>query len=336
MNIPVNTILCGDALRKLKTLPGNSVNCIVTSPPYWGLRDYNVSGQLGMEETPQKYIRRLVKIFRECKRVLCEDGSLWLNIGDSYASASKNRTDEQATRKSNLKGSKGTQISCKNQPNKLVAGLKPKDLVGIPWMLAFALRGDGWYLREDIIWNKPNPMPESVKDRCTRGHEYIFHLTKSKRYYHDAESIKTPAKYVGIKGMDASGYKDEKKFDGKHSDKQRGHSRRHAGFNDRWDNMTTSEQMSVKANKRSVWTVATRPFKEAHFATFPPALITDCVKAGCPTGGIVLDPFIGAGTTAVVACELDRRYIGIELNADYIKIAEKRIGEALKTLNRVA
>lgn len=329
MDFTINDILCGDALKLLKKLPCNSIHCIVTSPAYWGLRDYGVKGQLGMEETPQKYVQRLMRYMKECYRVLRNDGTMWLNIGDCYAAAPKKRTVEQATRKSTLTGSKGTQISCKDQINKVTGDLKPKDLVGIPWMVAFAMRKAGWYLRCDIIWNKPNPMPESVSDRPTKAHEYIFLLTKSDRYFYDAEAIKTPAKYPGITGMDASRFKDAKTYNGKHSDKQRGHGRRHAGFNDRWDNMTAREQMSMGANKRSVWTIPTKPFPEAHFATFPPELITDCIKAGCPEGGIVLDPFMGAGTTGIVAAKLNRRYLGFELNPKYVEMSKKRLHKEL-------
>jgi DNA modification methylase len=318
VKMKVNEIYHGDALEQLRLLPDKSVNCIVTSSPYWNLRDYQVDGQIGMEDTPQKFISVLVEIFAECHGVLKNDGTLWVNIGDSYADGSKKRNTEQACRGSNLKGGKDSQIACKNQKQKTGIGLKPKDLVGIPWMLAFALRDWGWYLRQDIIWSKPNPMPESVTDRCTRSHEYIFMFSKSAKYYYDHESIKTVAKYPGIAGMDASGYKDAKMFNGKHSDKQRGHSRKHAGFNERWNKMTLEEQQSLNANKRSVWNVATKPFSGAHFATFPPELIVDCIKAGCPVNGIVLDPFFGAGTTGVVARKLGRNFIGIELNERYI------------------
>jgi DNA modification methylase len=327
--LALNTILTGDAYKMLKTLQDESVHCIVTSPPYWGLRDYGVKGQIGQEPTPEKFIHEMVKVFREAKRVLKKDGTLWVNIGDSYAAAPKKRTSEQAARKSTLTGSKGTQIACKDQIKKTVEGLKPKDLVGIPWMLAFALRADGWWLRQDIIWSKPNPMPESVTDRCTKSHEYIFMFSKSSKYFYDHEAIKTEPKYWGVTGMDGSGYKDAKKYNGKHSDKQRGHSRRHAGFNQRWDAMSTKEQMSMGANKRSVWHIPTKPFPDAHFATYPEELIVDCIKAGCPEGGVILDMFFGAGTTGLVARKLNRNFIGIELNPEYVTIAEKRLQKEL-------
>lgn len=362
----INQILQGDALKMLRKLPTESVHTIVDSPPYWKLRDYGIAGQIGLERTPEIYIKHLVKIFRECKRVLRHDGTLWLNIGDSYAASEKNRTPEQATFKSNLKGSKDAQIAACHQPSKLVGGLKPKDLVGIPWMLAFALRADGWYLRSDIIWSKPNPMPESVTDRPTKSHEYIFLLSKSKQYYYDAAAIRTQ---LIEHSQNIYPFSDATKKDvllrqrGK-SDKQRGHSRKHAGFNERWDNMSVAEQMANGANKRSVWTVATQPFKDAHFATFPPNLIVDCIKGGtseygccaecgspyergkelwqkkciCDTDeimpAIVLDPFFGAGTTGLVAQKLGRNFIGIELNPAYINIAKKRLQDELGLFNQ--
>lgn len=302
MIFKLNHIICGNTLPILRQMESESVHCVVTSPPYFALRNYGMSEQIGLESTPEIYVATLVEIFKEAKRVLRNDGTLWLNIGDSYAASGK---------------------------NKIVSGLKPKDLIGIPWMLAFALRADGWYLRSDIIWSKPNPMPESIKDRPTKSHEYIFLLSKNPIYYYDSESIKTKAKYHDLKGMDAGGFKDARSFKGKHADKQRGHSQRHAGFNERWDNMSVKEQMSLGANKRSVWEVPTFPYAGAHFATFPPKLIADCIKAGCPVGGVVLDPFIGAGTTAVVCNDLNRNWLGIELNPDYVKLAQKRINKAL-------
>ena len=292
----LNKIYQGDCIDILRTLPDQSINCCVTSPPYFGLRDYGMAEQIGLEETPELFIARLVEVFHEVKRVLKDDGTLWVNMGDSYAN---------------------------------------KNLIGIPWMLAFALRSDGWYLRQDIIWSKPNPMPESVTDRCTKAHEYIFMLSKSSKYYYNHEAIKTPAKESTISQLsqDIENQKGSDRVPGKTNgtmkavggDKQRGHSRRHAGFNDRWDNMTTKEQMSMGANKRSVWHVPTKSFTEAHFATFPENLIVDCIKAGCPVGGVVLDPFMGAGTTALVSKRHFRNFIGCELNPEYIAIAEKRI-----------
>jgi DNA modification methylase len=312
-------VLQGDCREILKTLPDKSVHCCVTSPPYFGLRDYGVSGQIGLELTHEEYVAELVSVFSEVRRVLRDDGTLWLNLGDSYNGSGKggifsNKSAKQAT-------NVGANIS---RPTR-IDSLKPKDLIGIPWRVAFALQADGWYLRRDIIWHKPNPMPESVTDRCTSAHEYIFHFSKSPKYYYDAHAIAEDAIYSGLTGQDASGYKDAKLFAGKHSDKQRGHGRQHAGFNARWDAMSKEEQCSGKRNKRSVWTVATKPFKEAHFATFPPDLIEPCILAGCPKGGTVLDPFGGAGTSGLVADRNARDAILIELNTEYAAMSFNRI-----------
>ena len=334
-------ILIGDVRDRLKELPDASVHCCVTSPPYFGLRDYGVAGQIGLEPTPEAFVAELVGVFKEVRRVLRNDGTLWLNLGDSYAANGA---------RSNNNGTGATTMGWPGQDpdtlNKAVGiklpavnhGLKPKDLIGIPWRVAFALQADGWYLRQDIIWSKPNPMPESVQDRCTKAHEYIFMLSKSPRYYYDIEAIKEPASWDASKtkfpdGWDTGegghgtihrqGREKGKRNDA--TDKQRGHSRRHAGFNDRWDAMEKAEQCSGMRNKRSVWEIATQPFSEAHFATFPPALIEPCIKAGCPSGGLVLDPFGGAGTTGLVADRLGRDAILIELNPEYAAIAERRI-----------
>lgn len=344
----INTIINADCLKGLLLIESESVDCVVSSPPYYKLRDYGDDNQIGIEETPELFIEKLVAVFAECWRVLKNDGTLWVNMGDSYASSGKNRSVAQATAKSTLKGGLTTQQSCLKQQSKITGDLKPKDLIGIPWMLALALRKAGWYLRQDIIWHKPNPMPESVTDRCTKAHEYIFMLSKSQKYYYDHEAIKTDAKESSVARLsqDIENQEGSSRVPGKTNgkmkavgggqanirefrDKQRGHSRRHAGFNDRWDSMTKQEKQGLKANKRSVWTVATMPFKEAHFATFPEKLIIDCIKAGCPVGGIVLDPFMGAGTTGLVARKLGRNYIGFELNPEYIKIAEKRLADQL-------
>ena len=261
----------GDAIEVLKTIPDQSINTCVTSPPYWGLRDYGIDGQVGIEETPEEYVAKMVEVFREVKRVLRNDGTLWLNLGDSYAGNCSQASNN---------GRAGFGNPRERLVNRKGKGLKPKDLVGIPWRVALALQADGWYLRSDIIWHKPNPIPESVKDRPTKAHEYIFLLSKSPRYYYDYEAIKEPV---------------------------------------------TSRQLRPTRNRRSVWTVPTRPFPEAHFATFPPELIEPCVLAGCPIGGVVLDPFVGSGTTLLVATRHHRRSIGIELNPEYIKIAERRL-----------
>jgi DNA modification methylase len=348
-----NTIHNLDALEGLKQLEDRSVQCCVTSPPYWGLRDYGVAGQMGMEKTPEEFISKMVGLFSEVKRVLKDDGTLWVNIGDSYASNGKNRTTEQATAKSTLAGTTTSQEQILVQQNKVVSGLKPKDLVGIPWMLAFALRADGWYLRSDIVWAKKNCMPESVTDRPTRSHENIFLLSKSAKYFYDHEAIKEPALYdvdgtgtaarkarqkennksmpVGrVSGIRPAGFKDAEKMNGKHAeDKQRGHSRRHNGFNDRWDKMTHEEQCTGMRNKRDVWNISPAQFPEAHFATFPEEIPDICIRAGSKEGDTILDPFMGAGTTAVVARKRNRNFIGFELNPAYITIAENRLKKQL-------
>lgn len=341
-------ILKGDCRDVLRSLPSESVHCVVTSPPYWGLRDYGVAGQIGLEQTPEAFTDELVGIFGELRRVLTKDGTAWLNLGDSYSGSGKGGNPDagkQATNKGSQSigvlygktGETARQAAVTNVSRRLTSelGFAPKQLMGIPWRVAFALQADGWWLREDIIWYKPNPMPESVDDRCTRSHEYLFHLSKSLRYYHDADAIKEPALYAGLTNQDDSGFKNPETFNGKHKngfrssrprpDKQRGHSRHHAGFNDRWDGMEKAEQCSGMRNKRSVWEIAPEPFSEAHFATYPPKLVETCILAGCPEGGMVLDPFGGSGTTGMVADRLGRSAILIELNPEYAAMAERRI-----------
>lgn len=259
-------ILIGDSLRQLATIPDRSVHCCVTSPPYFGLRDYGVDGQIGLEATPDAFVARLVEVFREVRRVLRDDGTLWLNLGDSYAA---NRAYQVPSTKGGPKHSPGQAVG--GAGSVVPEGLKPKDLIGIPWRVAFALQADGWYLRQDVIWSKPNPMPESVTDRCTKAHEYIFMLSKSARYFYDAEAVKEPAVST-----------DARKFTDGGQDKQRGHGRRHAGFNGRYADKIALEGAPATRNRRSVWTVTTKPFKEAHFATFPPDLIEPCILAGAP------------------------------------------------------
>lgn len=318
-------ILQGDCVQVLKQMAAESVQMCVTSPPYWGLRDYGVDGQLGLEETPEQFVESMVSVFREVRRVMKEDGTLWVNIGDSYASAAKNRNPEQATRRTGLRGGFATQEQSLHQKSKVVAGLKQKDLAGIPWMLAFALRADGWYLRQDIIWHKPNPMPESVTDRCTKSHEYIFLLSKSKTYYFNQEAIKEPAAYFRPNGQVKSPHGQSFRKSGNLERKQRPSSdsvdRGHQAGSVPWEGNTRQ--------KRSVWTVATKPFSEAHFATYPPLLIQPCILAGSRPGDTVLDPFFGAGTTGLVAQNNERKYIGIELNPEYIEIARKRLSGSL-------
>jgi len=306
------TILAGDCRETLKTLQDKSVNCCVTSPPYFGLRDYGMEDQIGLEQTPDQFVSELVEVFREVKRVLRDDGTLWLNLGDSYAGSGKGRwadgnsyaTGKQATSKGTTEG-------------KLVKSItpdcKPKDLIGIPWRVAFALQADGWYLRQDIIWHKPNPMPESVTDRCTKAHEYIFLLSKSSKYYFDYEAIKEPILHPNVKNatfgsMSGTGIKGLQ-YSGK------------------------TYIPPDKRNKRSVWTVTTKPFKGAHFATFPPDLIEPCILAGCPNEGIVLDPFGGSGTTGLVANKLNRNAILCELNPNYVNIIKSRLSGNMPLFN---
>jgi len=319
-------LLIGDCRETLKTLPDESVNCCVTSPPYYGLRDYGVDGQIGLEQTPDAYVAELVAVFREVRRVLRDDGTLWLNLGDSYAGGGGGN---YSTGTRNNSGQNITNV--RNKPGWMDnAGIKPKDLIGIPWRVAFALQADGWYLRQDIIWHKTNPMPESVTDRCTKSHEYIFLLTKSARYFYDAEAIMEPAadpaREMRCEGNNA--------YRGQAALRARGKTRLHRmpdsptvhgnkpGRDD--GGAACNKPGQIFRNKRDVWTVATQPFKQAHFATFPPKLIEPCIMAGCPKGGTVLDPFNGAGTTGLVALQQNRNYIGLELNPEYAALSIER------------
>lgn len=309
-------IIIGDVREKLKELPDESVHCVVTSPPYFGLRDYGVDGQIGLEDTPVAFVAVMVEVFREVRRVLRKDGTCWLNLGDSYTGSGKGGNPEagkQATNRGSLTvgvlygtGKTAREAAVTNVTRKNF-DLGPKQLIGIPWRVAFALQDDGWYLRQDIIWSKPNPMPESVTDRCTKAHEYLFLLSKGPRYHYDAAAI---AEAVAREFWDETvgpAYMTAK--DGR------------IGGGKRQGN----GPMDGTRNRRSVWTVATQPFREAHFATFPPALIEPCILAGCPKGGTCLDPFGGAGTTGLVADRLGRNAILIELNPEYAEIARKRI-----------
>lgn len=307
-------ILTGDCRQLLETLPDQSVHCCVTSPPYYGLRDYGMDGQIGLEMTYASYVSQIVAVFEEVRRVLRDDGTLWLNLGDSYAGswgAQVHRTNE---------GVSGGQIA--NHPKRAShtgsirdVGLKPKDLIGIPWRVAFALQVAGWWLRQDIVWAKPNPMPESVTDRCTKSHEYLFLLAKSESYHCDMAAIREAS--ADLEGSTA---RYESAFGGEKARAPIGA----AGIDTR-TRPSGMREFDGMRNKRSVWTVATRPFKEAHFATFPPELIVPCVLAGCPVGGVVLDPFGGAGTTGLVADSLQRDAILIELNPAYAAMASARI-----------
>jgi DNA modification methylase len=303
---------CRETMRRWAEQGVKAQTC-VTSPPYYGLRDYGHDGQIGLEETPEDYIKAMVEVFRCVWDVLADDGTLWLNIGDSYFGAGY----------SNNKNTGGTSREDGGKPKHITAGagLKPKDLIGIPWMLAFALRADGWYLRQDIIWHKPNPMPESVQDRCTKAHEYIFLLTKSAKYYFNSVAIQEPL---------SDSYKNDKRHGSKSLEHVPQKDYKGQGVmvqtpTQLHDSMFT-KPIAEGRNKRSVWTVTTKPYKGAHFATFPSDLITPCILAGAPAGGIVLDPFMGSGTTAAVAIANGRDYLGCELNLAYKELQDARIG----------
>lgn len=317
-------ILAGDCLDQLRTLPDESVQCCVTSPPYWGLRDYGHEGQIGLEKTPAEYVAKMVSVFREVLRLLRNDGTLWLNLGDSYATGAGAVGDcpgggKQGEAWKGHRGSRGgsakqphtgAAIGPMVQPNRMpIAGLKPKDLVGVPWMVAFALRADGWYLRSDIIWAKPNPMPESVTDRPTKAHEYMFLLAKSQRYYYDADAIAERKAFSTVSDdrTNANGHRRFRDYPGAQT-----------------NGGTNLGGAEGDRNKRTVWTVATAPYPEAHFATYPPDLIKPCILAGSKPGDTILDPFGGSGTTGMVALELGRKAILIELNPAYIPLIEQR------------
>ena len=376
---PSGTLHQGEVLDILRTLPDESVNCCVTSPPYWGLRDYgtaeweggdpecdhkkgslcsdkstlagytsdniklrvfgmpyqDVCGkcgairkdrQLGLERTPEEYVARMVEIFREVRRVLTKDGTLWLNLGDSYYGGGwkGSQTDLSNTKQGTNAGTLAGKTMKKDPPHEV---LKPKDLVGIPWRVAFALQADGWYLRQDIIWHKPNPMPESVTDRCTKAHEYVFLMSKSAKYYYDGDAIKKPQADISIRRAFSTNNVDKRKdannpnyaISGKAQDET----------NERMRQSIADGNPQLR-NRRSVWTVTTKPFKGAHFATFPRDLIRPMIQAGCPADGVVLDPFMGSGTTAIEAIYQGKRYIGIDLNQDYCAMAAKRIDAELE------
>lgn len=307
------TLYVGDVRDVLRQLPAGSINCCVTSPPYWKQRNYGIEGQIGLEETPDEYVATMVEVFQEVKRVLADDGTVWLNLGDSYAG---NATGSDTTR-SMLGGGKMTQTVAGNRPDKCGDGLKQKDLVGIPWLVAFALRADGWYLRSEIIWSKPNAMPESIHDRPTCAHEKVFLLSKSSRYFYDKESVKEKAEWK--RWGDQTNAKYNQTNNGKAGfikDRSKKHIYEYIN--------SPGDQEGLTKNLRNVWTIMTQPYPEAHFATYPEALVEPCIKAGCPEGGTVLDPFIGSGTTAFVARKHGRKCIGIELNEDYAKLIAKR------------
>lgn len=337
----------GDALELLREIPEGTVQCVVTSPPYWGLRDYGVAGQIGLETTPEEYVAAMVDVFREVRRVLREDGTLWLNLGDSYSGSGKGGNPDagkQATNKGSqsigvLYGKAGetAREAAVTNVTRNWDGLPPKQLIGVPWRVAFALQADGWWLRADNIWAKPNPMPESVRDRTTRSHEYLFHLAKSERYYYDADAIAEPGVWPGQNRNDTQPIERTMPGAPPHRglrakdvrDKQRGHGRRHAGFNERWDAMEKAEQCAGPRNKRSVWTISPQPFPDAHFAVMPQDLVEPCVLAGSRAGDLVMDPFAGSGTVGVVALRHGRRFLGLELNPAYVAMAKRRVAGPL-------
>lgn len=325
----IDQILNQDCIQGMQSLPDGCVNTCVTSPPYYGLRDYGHDGQIGLEDTPDAYVQKIVEVFREVKRVLRDDGTLWLNLGDSYA-AQRGGSHQPAETLAGGKSGKTQEGDIVNRDrfdgynptrNASAIGLKHKDLVGIPWRVAFALQADGWYLRQDIIWHKPNPMPESVTDRCTKAHEYIFLLSKSPRYYFDSDSIKEEASNTSIARLKRGVSNHHKNING--APGQTPHSMGKPRNHD------PNRDVPTTRNPRSVWTITTKPFKDAHFATYPEDLIVPCILAGCPEGGLVLDPFMGAGTTALVSKKLGRNYVGFELNEEYKKIADKRLNKTL-------
>ena len=302
-NIMRNKILYGDCRDTLKQFDEQARTCI-TSPPYYGLRNYgNEENQIGQENTPEEFIDQLVNVFKEVRNVLTDDGTLWVNLGDSYYNYRPGK-GQSYPKQSVSKTNQDLPTQCNKRGNKL-DGLKEKDLIGIPWMFAFAMRSDGWYLRQDIIWHKPNPMPESVKDRCTKSHEYIFLLSKNKKYYYDNEAIKEPVK---------QDWGTRNRTNGKYHNSGSGLSP-HSGLTKSYD----------RKNKRDVWSITNKPYKGSHFAVFPPDLITPCILAGSEKGDIVLDPFMGSGTTAMVAKQLGRDYIGCELHEEYGNLIDQRV-----------
>lgn len=333
----------GDALTVLGGLPDCSVNCCVTSPPYWGLRDYGVAGQLGLEKTPDAYVAKMVEVFREARRVLRDDGTLWLNLGDCYCHGTPGGGSVFANgRKDGRKSYEADKPGGRVKVSTLAPGLKQKDLIGIPWMVAFALRADGWYLRSEITWCKKAPMPESVQDRPTSATEKVFLLSKSGRYHYNAAAVRNapsesflndsrwktgPTPENEKSGYEASGAQNPKQIH-RIFDKQRGHSRRHAGFNDRWDHMSKDQQQALGSNMRNYWVLGPQPYPDAHFATFPTEIPRKAILAGCPVGGVVLDPFAGSGTTGQVAIELGRKAWLIELNPSYLPFIHRRCDNA--------
>lgn len=316
-----NRIICGDALETLKKFPDESINCSITSPPYYGLRDYHKKEQIGREKTVEEYLDRLINVFREVRRVLKKDGTCFIVIGDSYAGTSSKK--EQRDPKY-PKGRNGQNPSITQK----VLGYKSKDLMGIPWRLAFALREDGWYLRSDIIWHKENAMPEACKDRPTRSYEHIFLLSKSPRYYYDYDSLAEPMKEVSKKRY-VRGRSKENKYLNENSGAKIQKINEARGYG-----QYKGDNIPQFRNKRDIWTINTTSFRGNHYAAFPPKLAEICMITGCPKGGIILDPFIGSGTVGLIALLHNRKYIGIELNEEYVDLARKRIETEVKKLGK--
>jgi DNA modification methylase len=301
----------GDTTSRLRRLKPESIQCVVTSPPYWGLRDYGVADQIGCESSPEEYVERLVAVFREVRRSLTSNGTTWLVLGDSYANPDKGSYQHSRVKAEDSLQKGNLASDFYGASNRNWNGLAPKNLVGIPWRVAFALQADGWYLRSEIIWHKPNPMPESVRDRPTKAHEQVFLLTKSKRYYYDADAVREPATNRPAGNKTHKGKTAYEQGDQRHRTK--------VGL--------VNTKPTAWRNRRSVWTVATQPFPEAHFAVFPERLVEPCVLAGSREGDLILDPFCGAGTVGVVAKRLSRHFIGIDLKPDYIEMARRRIAK---------
>jgi len=311
-------ITCGDCLSELPTMASNSVQCCVTSPPYWGLRDYGVDGQIGLESSPDTYIERLVSVFDEVRRVLKPSGVLWLVLGDSYIGSwgAQSRQGRGAMKGRSIVAARQIAVAAKKGRRtgsvpQNAWGLKPKDMCGLPWRIAFALQASGWWLRSDVIWNKPTALPESVKDRPTRSHDYLFLLAKSRRYHYDASAIAEPA--TGNAHARGSGLNPKARLVGAQRTRK----------NQSWSAVVRG--VVQRRNKRTVWTIASQPFAGAHFACFPPKLVEPCVLAGSRPGDTVLDPFAGAWTTGLVALRLGCKFIGVEVNPDYVQLARKRI-----------
>ena len=318
----IDTILCGDAVEQLKSLPDESIDMCLTSPPYFSLRNYDVAGQIGQETTPDEYIDRLLAVFAEVHRVLKPEGTLWLNIGDAYAGSGQGAgTKNPSAKQKSNRGMSHMQVEGFKSKLLTVQDCKRKDMIGIPWKLAFALRDAGWYLRQDIIWYKPNVMPEPVKDRCTKSYEHVFLLTKSTGYYFNSDAIREPCSEASL-----ADFKRRKTLTNK------------GGGQDSYEGVRPDLCRSRadyyakdgKRNARDVWQINTKPYKGAHFATFPEELARRCVAAGCPDNGIVLDPFMGAGTTAVAAKQQCKHYVGVDLNPNYVALAEERIQNAVQ------